>query len=87
MRTTKAISITLPTRMLEDAKKLAGKEHRTISELMREALRRYQREREWDEINALGRAKAAKLGVNNEDDVVRLIHSFREDQRTRKKPA
>ena len=29
-----------------------------MSELMREAFRRYQREREWDEANAYGRAKA-----------------------------
>ena len=73
--------------MLEDAKKLAGKKHRTISELMREALRRYQREREWDEINALGHAKAAKLGITTEDDVVRLIHGLREEQRAQKNPA
>jgi predicted DNA-binding protein len=42
MRTTAAVSITLPPDMLKRAKKLAGKENRTMSELIREALRRYE---------------------------------------------
>jgi metal-responsive CopG/Arc/MetJ family transcriptional regulator len=41
-----------------EAEALAKREERTMSELMREAFRRYQREREWDEANAYGRAKA-----------------------------
>jgi Arc/MetJ-type ribon-helix-helix transcriptional regulator len=42
MRTTAPLSITLPPAMLKRAKKLAGKENRTMSELIREALRRYE---------------------------------------------
>jgi len=42
MRTTAPLSITLPPDMLKRAKKLAGKENRTMSELIREALRRYE---------------------------------------------
>ena len=42
MRTTAPLSITLPPEMLKRAKKLAGKENRTMSELIREALRRYE---------------------------------------------
>jgi metal-responsive CopG/Arc/MetJ family transcriptional regulator len=42
MRTTAPLSITLPPDMLKRAKKLAGKEDRTMSELIREALRRYE---------------------------------------------
>jgi Arc/MetJ-type ribon-helix-helix transcriptional regulator len=42
MRTTEAVSVTLPLEMLKRAKKLAARENRTMSELVREALRRYE---------------------------------------------
>lgn len=42
MRTTAPLSITLPPEMLKRAKKLAARENRTMSELVREALRRYE---------------------------------------------
>lgn len=42
MRNTKVYSITMPPDMARQAEALAKKEHRTMSELMREAFRRYQ---------------------------------------------
>ena len=42
MRTTKVFSITMPPDLAKQAERLAKKENRTMSELMREALRRYQ---------------------------------------------
>src|SRR5712691_8813591 len=42
MRTTEPISVTLPPEMLKRARKLAARENRTMSELVREALRRYE---------------------------------------------
>lgn len=83
MRTTTGISITLPPEMLKRAKKLAGKENRTMSELIREAFREYEQKRRWDEINAFGRARAAELGITN-DDVPRLVNDVRSE--LRKKP-
>lgn len=44
MRTTKVYSITMPPDMAKQAERLAKKENRTMSELMREALRRYQQQ-------------------------------------------
>ena len=41
MRTAKTVCITLPPELLNKAQKLAVREHRTMSELFREALRRY----------------------------------------------
>lgn len=76
MRNSKVVSITLPPEMASEAERLARQEHRTMSELMREAFRRYKRQREWDEANAYGRAKARQLGIT-EADVVRLIKEFR----------
>ena len=80
MRNTTGISITLPPEMLKRAKKLAGKENRTMSELIREAFREYEQKRRWDEINAFGRAKAAELGITNED-VPRLVKEVRAELR------
>ena len=78
MRTTKTLSITLPPEMLTRAAKLARKENRTMSELVREALRHYERKNWWDEMNAYGRKAAEVVGVRTEDDVVSAIHAGRQ---------
>jgi hypothetical protein len=45
MRNTKVVSISMPAEMLKAAEIMAKQENRTMSELVREALRVYQRER------------------------------------------
>jgi metal-responsive CopG/Arc/MetJ family transcriptional regulator len=82
MRTSKVVSITLPPAMAADAEQLARQEKRTMSELMREAFRRYKRQREWDEANAYGRARSKQMGIT-EADVVRLIQEFRAEEAPR----
>jgi metal-responsive CopG/Arc/MetJ family transcriptional regulator len=79
MRTTENLSITFPTDMLKRAKKLAARENRTMSELIREAFREYERKRRWDEINAYGRAKAAEFGIT-EEDIPRIVKEWRKEQ-------
>ena len=54
-----------------------------MSELVREALRQYQRQKRWETIAAFGQASAEKIGVHNEEDVVRAIHNFRGEKRLR----
>lgn len=49
MRTTKSVTISLPPRQLKSAERLAKKQHRTMSELFREGLRRLEQE---DQANA-----------------------------------
>ena len=83
MRTTKTLSVTLPPEMLARAEQLAKKEHRTMSELVREALRQYERKNWWVEMNAYGRAKADELGLT-EADVVPLVKEVRKERRTAK---
>ena len=41
MRTTRNISVTFPTAMAKEAERLAKRENRTMSELLREAFRQY----------------------------------------------
>ncbi len=55
-----------------------------MSELVREALRHYERQRWWEETNAYGRARAEALGLR-EEDVDRLIHEHRQEKRAREK--
>jgi len=69
--------------MLARAEELASKEHRTMSELVREALRQYDRNRWWDEMNAYGRAKAVERGLTEADAVGAVKEVRRERQRRR----
>ncbi len=67
MRTAKTVSITLPPDLLVKAQKLALREHRTMSELFREALRRYiARDAEWDALLKRTRATGKALGITDE---------------------
>ena len=79
MRTTKTLSITLPPEMLARAAEMARREHRTMSELVREALREYERNRQWDEMNAFGQAKARELGLS-EADVGPAVRAVRKNR-------
>lgn len=81
MRTTRVVSITLPPPLFEQAMALAKEENRTMSELMREALRRYERERFFEKIRTKMQPAAERLGVHTEEDVVRVIHEFRQEQK------
>lgn len=78
MRNTRVISISLPEAQAKSAEQLAKAENRTMSELVREALRRYQQEKR-DELIATYRKKAEVRGIK-EEDVVRII---REERRKR----
>jgi CopG family transcriptional regulator/antitoxin EndoAI len=84
MRNMKTLSVTLPPDMLKRAQTIAKKESRTMSELIREALRHYERRSWWDEVNAYGRAKAERQGIR-EEDVDRLVHEVRASKRTARK--
>ena len=82
MRMSKTLSITLPPEMLSRAEQLARQENRTMSELVREALRYYERKKWWEEMNAYGRAKAEELGLT-EADVVPAVRQVRKKRRSR----
>jgi Arc/MetJ-type ribon-helix-helix transcriptional regulator len=46
MRTSRTLSVSMPPAQLRQVARLARKENRTLSELVREALRRYQQKQE-----------------------------------------
>ncbi len=78
MRTAKTVSITLPPELLVKAQELATREHRTMSELFREALRRYMTtDPAWESLLARTRARGQALGITSEADVERLADEHR----------
>jgi len=82
MRTAKTVSITLPPDLLIKAQELATREHRTMSELFREALRRYMSaDTQWERLLTGTRANGRSLGIKDEDDVERLSDKYRRDKR------
>ena len=82
MRTAKTVSITLPPDLLVKAQELAMREHRTMSELFREALRRYMApDTQWESFLARTRAKGQSLGIASEADVERLSDEHRRQKR------
>ncbi len=83
MRTTKVLSITLPEAMLAQAKERAKKENRTMSELVREALRQYQATRWLDDLRPYAQERAKAAGILTEGDVDRVIHEYRAEKRAR----
>lgn len=80
MRTTKTWSISLPPKLEKEAQRAAKEEHRTKSELIREALRRYLDGRQLKKLQAYGGKRARELGIVSEDDVDRLVHDDRSDR-------
>ena len=86
MRTSKIVSITVPSEMLSRAIALSKKENRTIRELVREALRQYERHRWWEETDAYARARAKTRGIR-EADVDRVIYGYRREKRAGRKRA
>jgi len=82
VRTSKAVTVTVPPTLLEEAEQVAREEGRTTSALFREAVGRYLRKRRWRELCRYGSARARRLGIT-EQDVERLIHEYRRERRAR----
>lgn len=66
------INISMPPAMAKRIKKIAREENRTTSELLREAFRVYEFQRDWVKIRAWGTETARRMGIENEDDVERI---------------
>lgn len=76
MRTAKVVSISLPPDMEKEVQKVAKEEHRTISELLREAFRQYLANRDLASIRSEGRKIARRMKIKP-DDVAKIVRSGR----------
>jgi len=80
LRLTKLISISIMPDFLREVEKVAKEENRTKSELIREALRRYIEDREWEKLTRYARIKSAETGIKTEEDIQRVVDDFRGEQ-------
>lgn len=78
-RISRVLSLSLPPVLVREAERTARLEGRTRSELFREALRMYLRERQWQELRAYGAKQVKRLGLKSRD-VNRLITEYRHKQ-------
>lgn len=72
MRTAKVISLSIPPDMEKEVQKVAKEEHRTISELLREAFRQYLANGDLALIRKEGRKVAKKMNLT-EKDIVKIV--------------
>ena len=80
LRLTKLISISIMPDFLREVEKVAKEENRTKSELIREALRRYIEDREWEKLTRYARIKSTETGIKTEEDIQRVVDEFRGEQ-------
>jgi len=72
------VNISLPSKLLKLADRLAEKEARSRSELFREAIRDYVlRKAKWEELFSFAENKAKKLKIK-EKDIEKIISDYRD---------
>jgi metal-responsive CopG/Arc/MetJ family transcriptional regulator len=64
--------------MAAEVEEVRIEEGRTMSDLVREALRRYMEEREWRTLLKYGEEQVKRRGISPED-VERLVHEYRSE--------
>jgi CopG family transcriptional regulator/antitoxin EndoAI len=79
-RISKTVTISLPPELAAKAELLAKRESRTMSELFREALRRYEQQRSFETLDDIRQYAATRNPQGHtEADVPRLIREVREE--------
>lgn len=63
------INISMPSAMAKRLEKVAREENRTKSELLREAFRVYEFERDWAKIRIWGQETAQRMSIATDEDV------------------
>ena len=75
-------NISLPEELLAGIKSAAEAEHRSVDDVLAEAVQRYLEDRSWTRLLDYGAERAKALGIE-ESDVERLITESRAEQRNR----
>ena len=81
-RRSSVLSISLPPELSSDLDSVASQEHRSRSELVREAVRQYILQLRWKTLRQKASLKAVEKGLR-EEDVERLIDEKRVARRRR----
>lgn len=77
MRRSKVVTVSIPPRVLNDTEKLAKREKRTKSEVMREPLRLYLDLQNDRSFRQSVRKRAVALKIASDEDIERLVDSSR----------
>jgi metal-responsive CopG/Arc/MetJ family transcriptional regulator len=75
-----ANNISLPEPLLAEIQSAAQAEHRSLDEVLTDAVKRYVEERSWAKLLSYGAERAKTLGIK-ESDIDRLISESRAEQR------
>lgn len=79
MRKSEVLTLSLPPQLSEEIKRIMEKENLTRSELIREALRFYLKEKErWQQLRKWGEITRKRFKIKNEDDIEKMIDQSRE---------
>ena len=78
MRTHKPLAFTLPKQMEKEVKTQAKKEHRTISEFIREALRFYMKAQSFSDMQQKLQLHAQRISIT-EDDVNEMTEEVKNE--------
>ncbi len=76
-----AMNISLPEPLLAEIQSAPQAEHRSVDEVLTDAVKRYVEDRSWTKLLDYGAERAKALGIK-ESDVDRLIAESRADQRS-----
>ena len=83
-RKTQVVSISLPKkafRQLEETRKVRGQSR---SAFITTLIDKEDEEREWQKLRKLGEEMRKKFNITSEDDIDRMIHEYREENRASK---
>jgi Arc/MetJ-type ribon-helix-helix transcriptional regulator len=67
MKTVKTITFSLPVEMSNDIEQMAAQEQRTVSELIREAIRQYRAQRAFKSLSKTSKTAVKKKRLTPED--------------------
>ena len=78
----KTINISISEQILQELNRMAKRQRRTRSSLLRDAVLEYMQKRvSWEDLQADAAERARRLGVVSEQDVERLVDEVRESLR------
>ena len=85
MRPSQTFTVSLPPELAEQVDRLAAAEHRTRSELFREAFRRYLASQDrWDRIFEFGEQAAKRSGLRSDATVEKAVDEVVREVRRRR---
>ena len=82
IRERQTFTISLPPDLAAEVDQVAEREHRTRSELFREAFRQYVlRQRQLDAMFAYGQERGREVGPMSDEEIVQAVHEYRRETR------